>query len=97
MTSGPIRVLGLTKGDTGDGVIELWRSIIGPFEPEQAKAEKPESIRAMFGSRFVKSIDDGLFNDILVGLLMLYTAVLRLMMPRESSPSFSQASTIQRQ
>ena len=59
MTSGPIRVLGLTKGDTGDGVIELWRSIIGPFEPEEAKAEKPESIRAMFGSRFVKSIDDG--------------------------------------
>jgi len=57
MTSGPIRVLGLTKGDTGDGVIELWRSIIGPFEPEQAKAEKPESIRAMFGSRFIKFFD----------------------------------------
>ncbi|CBY41612.1 unnamed protein product, partial [Oikopleura dioica] len=59
MTSGPIRVLGLTKGDTGDGVIELWRSIIGPFEPEQAKAEKPESIRAMFGSSGISNAVHG--------------------------------------
>ena len=51
MTSGPIRVLGLTKGDTGDGVVDLWRTIIGPFEPEEAKSTSPESIRAMFGSR----------------------------------------------
>ena len=37
MTSGPIRVLGLTKGDTGDGVVELWRNIIGPYDPAIAK------------------------------------------------------------
>jgi hypothetical protein len=37
--------LGLTKGDTGEGVVELWRSIIGPFDPEKAKIEHPSSIR----------------------------------------------------
>ena len=45
MTSGPVRALGLTKGDTGEGVIELWRNIIGPFDPEEAKKESSDSIR----------------------------------------------------
>ena len=45
MTSGPVRALGLTKGDTGEGVVELWRDIIGPFDPEEAKVQKPDSIR----------------------------------------------------
>ena len=39
MTSGPVRALGLTKGDTGDGVIALWRDIIGPFDPDEAKKQ----------------------------------------------------------
>jgi len=45
MTSGPVRALGLTKGDTGEGVVDLWRSIIGPFNPDQAKKESSDSIR----------------------------------------------------
>ena len=45
MTSGPVRALGLTKGDTGEGVLELWRSIIGPFNPDDAKRESSDSIR----------------------------------------------------
>ena len=48
MTSGPVRALGLTKGDTGEGVVELWRNIIGPYDPEVAKVEKPDSIRVRF-------------------------------------------------
>ena len=42
MTSGPIRVLGLTKGDTGDGVVQLWRNIIGPYDPAIAKVSETE-------------------------------------------------------
>ena len=48
MTSGPVRALGLTKGDTGEGVVDLWRAIIGPYDPEVAKTEKPDSIRYDF-------------------------------------------------
>ena len=50
MTSGPVRALGLTKGDTGDGVVELWRDIIGPFDPEEAKKQGTDTIRARYGS-----------------------------------------------
>ena len=51
MTSGPVRALGLTKGDTGEGVIELWRNIIGPFDPEEAKKESSDSIRVSYHFR----------------------------------------------
>ena len=59
MTSGPVRALGLTKGDTGEGVIELWRNIIGPFDPEEAKKESSDSIRVSLSfSSFMFSIID---------------------------------------
>ncbi|XP_076821346.1 thioredoxin domain-containing protein 3 homolog isoform X2 [Clavelina lepadiformis] len=50
VTSGPCRVLVLTKGETGEGVIELWRKIIGPFDAAVAKEENPNSLRAIYGT-----------------------------------------------
>jgi len=50
MTSGPCRVLALTKGETGQGVVELWREIIGPFDAAVAKENNPNSLRALYGT-----------------------------------------------
>ena len=40
--SGPCMTLILTKGDTGEGVIDDIRNLIGPPDVEQAKEESPE-------------------------------------------------------
>ena len=40
--SGPCMTLVLTKGDTGEGVVNDVRSLIGPPDVEQAKQESPE-------------------------------------------------------
>ncbi|CAH1788236.1 unnamed protein product [Owenia fusiformis] len=50
MTSGPSFVLVLTKGDTGENVIQGWRDMIGPTMVEDAKENAPESLRAQYGS-----------------------------------------------
>lgn len=50
VTGGPCKVLVLTKGETGEGVIDLWRQIIGPFDAAVAKDEEPESLRAIYGT-----------------------------------------------
>ncbi len=42
MTSGPCMTLVLTKGDTGEGVLEDLRAVIGPKDVELAKTEAPE-------------------------------------------------------
>ena len=34
----------ISKGDTGDGVVDGIRSIIGPPDVEKAKAEAPERL-----------------------------------------------------
>ena len=34
--------LALTKGETGEGVVEDMRSLIGPTDVEEAKTECPE-------------------------------------------------------
>lgn len=36
----------LTKGDTGEGIVEEIRNLIGPRDVEQAKEESPE--RSLF-------------------------------------------------
>ena len=59
MTSGPVRALGLTKGDTGDGVIGLWRDIIGPFDPDEAKKQGTDTIRARYGSSSISNAVHG--------------------------------------
>ena len=42
MTSGPSVVLVLTKGDTGDTVIQEWRDLLGPASVEEAKESAPD-------------------------------------------------------
>ena len=40
--SGPCMTLALTKGDTGEGVVEDLREFLGPPDVEQAKQDAPE-------------------------------------------------------
>ena len=42
MSSGPCMTLVLSKGDTGEGVLDEMRTIMGPKDVEQAKTEAPE-------------------------------------------------------
>lgn len=42
MTSGPSHVLALTKGKTGENIIDEFRDLIGPTDVEEAKTQKPE-------------------------------------------------------
>lgn len=40
--SGPCMTLVLTKGDTGEGVVDEIRNLIGPKDVEEAKEKAPE-------------------------------------------------------
>ena len=42
MSSGPSHILILTKGETGEGIIEEWRSLLGPASVEEAKEQAPD-------------------------------------------------------
>lgn len=46
MTSGPVIALALVGSDA----VSVWRQSLGPTNPAQAKVEKPDSIRAKFGT-----------------------------------------------
>jgi len=50
MSSGPSVVLVITKGDTGDTIIEEWRELLGPKKVEEAKDQAPDSLRAQYGT-----------------------------------------------
>ncbi|XP_067844033.1 thioredoxin domain-containing protein 6-like isoform X2 [Heptranchias perlo] len=50
MSSGPCRVLIISKPEGTDDVIPLWREFIGPTDVEVAKQEQPESLRAQYGT-----------------------------------------------
>ncbi|XP_043931813.1 thioredoxin domain-containing protein 6-like [Protopterus annectens] len=50
MSSGPCHVLIISKSDENDDVIPAWREFIGPTDVEVAKKEKPESLRAQYGT-----------------------------------------------
>jgi len=39
-----------------DGAISKWQALMGPESPDQARAEAPRSIRAMFGQDLVKNV-----------------------------------------
>ncbi|KAJ2758563.1 hypothetical protein H4S06_002643, partial [Coemansia sp. BCRC 34490] len=47
MTSGPVIALSLD----GDDVIRGWRMMAGQTDPDEARAQTPQSIRALFGSK----------------------------------------------
>lgn len=55
MTSGPVKTLALTKPDA----VAAWRELIGPTNPEAAKEEAPESIRALFGDNITENAVHG--------------------------------------
>lgn len=48
--SGPCMTLVLTKGDTGEGVVDDIRNFIGPPDVEKAKEESPERLRLSYSS-----------------------------------------------
>lgn len=50
MTSGECVMLALTKvGDTGRGIVDLWREVLGPFDAAVAKETHAATLRAMYG------------------------------------------------
>ncbi|XP_078085275.1 thioredoxin domain-containing protein 6-like [Mustelus asterias] len=53
MSSGTCRILILSRPEETDDVIPLWREFIGPTQVEVAKQEKPESLRALYGTENV--------------------------------------------
>ena len=44
MSSGPSVVLVLTKGATGEGIIDEWRDMLGPANVEEAKENAPDRL-----------------------------------------------------
>ncbi|XP_063284788.1 thioredoxin domain-containing protein 6 [Pelobates fuscus] len=50
MSSGPCHVLIISKSGEDEDVIPTWREFIGPTDVEIAKKEKPESLRAQYGT-----------------------------------------------
>jgi nucleoside-diphosphate kinase len=46
MTSGPVLALVLRKPNA----VPEWRALIGPTNSEKARAEKPDSLRAKYGT-----------------------------------------------
>ena len=58
MTGGPSVCLALTRSShEGKGIVEEFRSIIGPYDAELARVEAPTSLRAKYGK-------DALYNAI---------------------------------
>ncbi|KAL5005973.1 hypothetical protein ScPMuIL_017131 [Solemya velum] len=55
MCSGPTYFMVLSREDAVDG----WRSLIGPTDPEKAREEKPESLRASFGNTILQNAVHG--------------------------------------
>ncbi|CAI7994440.1 Thioredoxin domain-containing protein 3 homolog [Geodia barretti] len=50
MSSGPCTTVVVTRGETGEGVVEEVRQLMGPADVDLAKENSPESLRAKFGT-----------------------------------------------
>uniref|UniRef100_A0A8C4X7K4 NME/NM23 family member 9 n=1 Tax=Erpetoichthys calabaricus TaxID=27687 RepID=A0A8C4X7K4_ERPCA len=50
MSSGPSYILIISQPESSDDVIPAWREFIGPKDIDVAKREKPESLRAQYGT-----------------------------------------------
>ncbi|XP_025759882.1 thioredoxin domain-containing protein 3 homolog isoform X5 [Oreochromis niloticus] len=50
MSSGPSHILVLSQVEGSATVVPAWREFIGPADIEEAKREKPESLRAQYGT-----------------------------------------------
>ncbi|XP_027954898.1 thioredoxin domain-containing protein 6 [Eumetopias jubatus] len=50
MCSGPSHLLILTKPEGTEDVTAAWRTLMGPCDPDVARREQPDSLRAQFGT-----------------------------------------------
>uniref|UniRef100_A0A3B4ZST5 Nucleoside diphosphate kinase B n=1 Tax=Stegastes partitus TaxID=144197 RepID=A0A3B4ZST5_9TELE len=50
MSSGPSHILVLSQAEDSANVVPAWREFIGPADIEEARREKPESLRAQYGT-----------------------------------------------
>ncbi|XP_047420668.1 thioredoxin domain-containing protein 6 isoform X2 [Sciurus carolinensis] len=50
MCSGPSHLLILTRTKGSEDVITAWRNLMGPCDPNVARREQPESLRALYGT-----------------------------------------------
>ncbi|KAL2081023.1 hypothetical protein ACEWY4_022876 [Coilia grayii] len=57
MASGPAHVLVISQTDASADVIPAWREFIGPADIQEAKRDKPNSLRAQYGT-------ESLFNGL---------------------------------
>nr|XP_046260358.1 thioredoxin domain-containing protein 6 isoform X2 [Scatophagus argus] len=51
MSSGPSHILVLSQVEASANVVPAWREFMGPADIEEAKREKPESLRAQYGTQ----------------------------------------------
>ncbi|XP_019945746.2 thioredoxin domain-containing protein 6 [Paralichthys olivaceus] len=51
MSSGPSHILVLSQVEGSANVVPAWREFIGPADVEEARREKPESLRAQYGTQ----------------------------------------------
>ncbi|XP_030890847.1 thioredoxin domain-containing protein 6 [Leptonychotes weddellii] len=50
MCSGPSHLLILTRPEGTEDVTAAWRTLMGPCDPDVARREQPDSLRAQFGT-----------------------------------------------
>ncbi|XP_070094324.1 thioredoxin domain-containing protein 6 isoform X10 [Equus caballus] len=50
MCSGPSHLLILTRTEGVEDVVTAWRTLMGPCDPEVARREQPDSLRAQYGT-----------------------------------------------
>ncbi|XP_023559920.1 thioredoxin domain-containing protein 6 isoform X3 [Octodon degus] len=50
MCSGPSHLLILTRAEDTEEVVTAWRDLMGPCDPNVARREQPESLRAQYGT-----------------------------------------------
>ncbi|XP_028289447.1 thioredoxin domain-containing protein 6 [Parambassis ranga] len=50
MSSGPSHILVLSQMEDSDSIVPAWREFIGPTDIEEARRDKPESLRAQYGT-----------------------------------------------
>uniref|UniRef100_A0A8C3AMN3 Nucleoside diphosphate kinase B n=1 Tax=Cyclopterus lumpus TaxID=8103 RepID=A0A8C3AMN3_CYCLU len=51
MSSGPSHILVLSQVESSANVVPAWREFIGPADIEEARRDKPESLRAQYGTQ----------------------------------------------